>query len=133
MPGFNDGGEVGGGSTSTPGGDVMGGEHGFNQGGLVGLRKHFAGGGRVGGDFAGPNVDTVPALLTRGEYGVRRPAVQQPGILGIFNHINNGMVTHRATGGMIGTPPPAGGPGGGRGGRRWSGCGRAYPADLCSQ
>jgi hypothetical protein len=86
---------------------LFGGAVGHNQGGQVqaknlgGLIQAFAGGGRVPG--SGPNRDTVPAMLTPGEFVVRRSAVQQPGMLGILHSINSGM-QHFAAGGVVGTP-----------------------------
>lgn len=92
--GANTGGVVTGapGEVALPGGRVAT----ANRGGWI---QHFLGGGRVPGH--GPNVDTVPALLTKGEFVVQQPVVRQPGMLDFLQELNAGRVQMRAQGGLM--------------------------------
>jgi hypothetical protein len=62
----------------------------FSGGGQVPVRK--ATGGAVSGPGTGTS-DSVPAMLSRGEYVVRAAVVQQPGVLGALEALNRGMAT----------------------------------------
>lgn len=62
----------------------------FSGGGQV--PKRFAGGGPISGPGTSTS-DSVPAMLSRGEYVVRAAVVQQPGMLEALESINRGMTT----------------------------------------
>ena len=65
-----------------------------NKGGPVG----YAGGGKVTG---GSGVrDDVPAVLSKGEWVIKRSSVNKYGE-GLFHQLNNGNVAHAASGGQI--------------------------------
>lgn len=68
---------------------------GFAAGGLV---RGYASGGKVQGPGSGTS-DSVPAMLSNGEYVVRSAAVNRVGV-GTLNAINNGQVSGFAGGGM---------------------------------
>jgi hypothetical protein len=92
-----------------------------NMGGIVEAVRRFAVGGFVSGDVGGPDRDSVPALLTPGEFVVRRAAVLRPGVLDLLDGINRGMtVMHRSMGGLTpgaGAAAPLAAMAGGGGGR----------------
>jgi hypothetical protein len=77
-------------------------------------RRGFAMGGQVdawmeaGGTPRG--TDTVPAMLTPGEYIVRREAAQKN--MGLLEKINKGQITFAANGGNVGSRPQSTGGGG---------------------
>lgn len=93
-----------------------------NQGGLVGILQAFAKGGLAhiqafarGGVSSfrrlassvvpgSGHQDTVPAMLTPGEFVVRKPMVERYG-LGFMNAINSGIVQFKALGGAINDLP----------------------------
>lgn len=68
---------------------------GFAAGGLV---RGYASGGKVHGPGSGTS-DSVPAMLSNGEYVVSAGAVNRVGV-GTLNAINNGQVSGFAGGGM---------------------------------
>lgn len=70
---------------------------GFATGGLV---RGYANGGRVYGAGSGTS-DSVPAMLSNGEYVVSANAVNNVGT-GLLNAINSGQITGFASGGVIG-------------------------------
>lgn len=70
---------------------------GFAAGGLV---RGYANGGRVYGAGSGTS-DSVPAMLSNGEYVVSANAVNNVGT-GLLNAINSGQITGFASGGVIG-------------------------------
>lgn len=74
---------------------VVKGVAGLSQSGLLGPGKGFNTGGLVPG--IGPNVDTEPYMLTKGEYVINRHAVNKYG-KGFFNDLNSGKIKHAATG-----------------------------------
>lgn len=74
---------------------VVKGVAGLSQSGLLGPGKGFNTGGLVPG--MGPNVDTEPYMLTKGEYVINRHAVNKYG-KGFFNDLNSGKIKHAATG-----------------------------------
>lgn len=62
----------------------------FSGGGQVPVRR--ASGGPIGGPGTSTS-DSVPAMLSRGEYVVRAAVVQQPGVLASLQALNSGMTT----------------------------------------
>ena len=83
------------------GGQVAGGTQKLNRGGMV---RKFAGGGMVPG--SGPDRDSVPALLTPGEFVMPRRIVMQSGMLDFLEHIrsvNSASIMRKAMGGVV--PP----------------------------
>jgi hypothetical protein len=81
---------------------------------FIGLGGHAAGGvvkKAAGGLVHGPGTETsdsVPALLSRGEFVVRASSVRKPGILPLLQQINSnvgqavGRIVRKASGGLIG-------------------------------
>lgn len=74
---------------------VVRGVAGLSQSGLLGPGKGFNTGGLVPG--IGPNVDTEPYMLTKGEYVINRNAVNKYG-KSFFNDLNSGKINYAATG-----------------------------------
>ena len=77
---------------------------------LKDLRAAKATGAATGGYITGPGTgtsDSIPAMLSNGEYVIRSSAVDRVGIL---NAINNGMVPHFADGGEVGESALVGSP-----------------------
>lgn len=76
---------------------ILGGTSFFSAGGSVG---HFATGGSISGPGTGTS-DSIPAMLSNGEYVVKASAAKKYGSL--LESINNGHVAHFATGGAVGS------------------------------
>ena len=70
-------------------------------------RKFF--GGRIGAYNKGGSVDTVPAMLTPGEYVINKSAAQAIGY-GNLNRMNKSGVAHFNLGGAVGGPTHGGNP-----------------------
>ena len=89
------------------GGGAGGGLFGFASGGPV---KGFASGGYISGS-GGPRSDSIPAMLSNGEYVVNSASTKRFGPL--LQAINEGRVGHFANGGPVsgGAPMMAGGGG----------------------
>lgn len=76
--------------------------------------KAFATGGHVRGDGTGTS-DSIPAMLSNGEFVTRAKVVKQPGMLDFMKDLNNrgwGAVNdltrvHHSTGGLAGVPAPS--------------------------
>ena len=84
------------------GGSLFQGSSGFNWGAnALTTSRLFANGGRVSGPGTGTS-DSIPAMLSNGEYVIRSKAVDRVGV-GILNAINSGR--HFASGGYVGGGP----------------------------
>ncbi|AZS50641.1 hypothetical protein DM558_07545 [Entomomonas moraniae] len=76
--------------------------------------KAFATGGHVRGEGTGTS-DSIPAMLSNGEFVTRAKVVKQPGMLDFMKDLNNrgwGAVNdlnrvHHSTGGLAGVPAPS--------------------------
>lgn len=68
---------------------------GLTQSGILGPARGFNTGGLIPG--TGPNIDTEPYMLTKGEYVVNRHSVQKYG-KSFFNDLNSGKINYAATG-----------------------------------
>jgi lambda family phage tail tape measure protein len=77
----------------------------FSDGGTVG---HFASGGNISGPGSGTS-DSIPAMLSNGEYIVRATQAKKYGSL--LESINSGRMSHYASGGAVGSVPAGGGSG----------------------
>lgn len=82
-----------------------------NQGGLIGSLQYFAEGGltkfkELASAFVPGigNTDTVPAMLTPGEFVIKKERVKSLGI-GFLNALNNGLLQFKAAGGMVYNSP----------------------------
>ncbi len=82
-----------------------------NKGGLIGSIQHFAEGGlakfkELANSFVpgAGNTDTVPAMLTPGEFVIKKDRVQELGV-GFLNALNSGLIQFKAMGGMITNAP----------------------------
>ena len=82
-----------------------------NKGGLIGNLQHFADGGlakfkEMASAFVPGigNTDTVPAMLTPGEFVVKKERVKSLGI-GFLNALNSGLLQFKSAGGMIYNSP----------------------------
>lgn len=75
----------------------------FSTGGDVG---HYADGGSIVGAGTGTS-DSIPAMLSNGEYVIR--ASQAKKYHSLLESINNGHMSHFATGGPVGAMPSSGG------------------------
>lgn len=84
---------------------ILGGTSFFSDGGTVG---HYATGGSISGPGTGTS-DSIPAMLSDGEYVVRASQAKKYGSL--LDAINYGKVGHFATGGPVTTVPGNGGGG----------------------
>jgi lambda family phage tail tape measure protein len=71
----------------------------FSEGGEVG---HYADGGHISGAGTGTS-DSIPAMLSNGEYVVK--AAQAGKYRSLLEAINNGHMSHFATGGAVGSVP----------------------------
>jgi lambda family phage tail tape measure protein len=71
----------------------------FSEGGEVG---HYADGGHISGAGTGTS-DSIPAMLSNGEYVVK--ASQAGKYRSLLEAINNGHMSHFATGGAVGAVP----------------------------
>jgi lambda family phage tail tape measure protein len=71
----------------------------FSEGGEVG---HYADGGAISGAGTGTS-DSIPAMLSNGEYVVK--ASQAGKYRSLLEAINNGHMSHFATGGAVGSVP----------------------------
>jgi hypothetical protein len=80
-----------------------------------------ASGGVIPTGIGTPGVDSVPALLTPGEFVVRAPVAQQTGMRQVLDAINSGRAARFASGGPVGGGPP---------GTAAAGWGRMHPDDL---
>jgi lambda family phage tail tape measure protein len=69
----------------------------FSQGGSVG---HFATGGAINGPGTGTS-DSIPAMLSDGEYVINAASVKKYGSL--LDSINSGSLSHFSTGGAVGS------------------------------
>lgn len=88
------------------GGSLFQGSSGFNWGAnALTTSRLFANGGRVSGPGTGTS-DSIPAMLSNGEYVIRSKAVDRVGV-GILNAINSGR--HFASGGYVGSGSSGGG------------------------
>lgn len=74
--------------------------------------KAFATGGHVQGEGTGTS-DSIPAMLSNGEFVTRAAVVKQPGMLAFMQDLNsrgwgavNDLRVKHATGGLAGTPAP---------------------------
>jgi lambda family phage tail tape measure protein len=77
----------------------------FSDGGPVG---HFASGGNISGPGTGTS-DSIPAMLSNGEFIVRATQAKKYGSL--LESINNGRMSHYASGGAVGSVPASSGGG----------------------
>jgi len=75
----------------------------FSAGGSVG---HFATGGSISGPGTGTS-DSIPAMLSDGEYVVNAASTKKYGSL--LESINSGRMSHYASGGAVGSVPAGGG------------------------
>lgn len=82
-----------------------------NQGGLIGSLQYLADGGlakfkEMASAFVpgSGNTDTVPAMLTPGEFVVKKERVKSLGI-GFLNALNSGLLQFKSAGGMIYNSP----------------------------
>lgn len=78
-----------------------------NTGGLIPSVQHFAKGGiakfkELATQFVPGtgNTDTVPAMLTPGEYVIKKDRVKELGV-GFLNALNNGLIQFKSAGGMV--------------------------------
>ena len=82
-----------------------------NKGGIIGSIQHFAEGGlakfkELANSFVpgAGNTDTVPAMLTPGEFVIKKDRVQELGV-GFLNALNSGLIQFKSMGGMIANAP----------------------------
>jgi hypothetical protein len=75
------------------------------------IRKQYSTGGKVDGPGTGTS-DSIPAMLSKGEYVVRAAQVQKPGVQAMLDALNSGT----AYGMRTGSSPPGMGRGGTGGG-----------------
>jgi hypothetical protein len=82
-----------------------------NQGGLIGNLQYFADGGlakfkELASAFVpgSGNTDTVPAMLTPGEFVIKKDRVKELGV-NFLNSLNKGVVQFKSMGGMIYNSP----------------------------
>lgn len=82
-----------------------------NQGGLIGSIQHFADGGlakfkELASTFVpgSGNTDTVPAMLTPGEFVIKKDRVKELGV-DFLNSLNSGLIQFKSMGGMIYNSP----------------------------
>jgi hypothetical protein len=82
-----------------------------NKGGLIGSLQYFADGGlakfkELASAFVpgSGDKDTVPAMLTPGEFVIKKDRVKSLGV-GFLNALNDGLVQFKAAGGMVYNAP----------------------------
>lgn len=83
-----------------------------NSGGVIPAIQHFAGGGlsKKFKELLSPivpgagNTDTVPAMLTPGEFVIKKERVNELGV-GFLNALNQGLIQFKSMGGMIYNAP----------------------------
>jgi hypothetical protein len=82
-----------------------------NKGGLIGSIQHFAEGGvakfkELASSFipGTGDTDTVPAMLTPGEYVIKKDRVKDLGV-GFLNALNDGLIQFKSLGGMVYNAP----------------------------
>jgi len=87
-------------------GAVLGGGSGGAGGVVSAVIGAFTGGAKAeGGYVAGPGTstsDSIPTLLSNGEYVIKASTVQQLGV-GFLDSVNSGAWQRRATGGVVGS------------------------------